>query len=187
MRKITFGVANSVDNYIARTDDAIDWLMPGREAAAVLADYWKGIDTILMGRKTYDVALRRDEGETIQSFGLQTYVFSRTLKPDTKGHVTIVSSDAVDFVRALRGREGKDIALVSGGQLARALLEAGLIDEIRLNIQPVLLGSGIPLFHPMAGELRLELLESRQFSNGCVLVRYGLKPEVRRQQGGVIS
>ena len=175
MRKITFGVANSLDNYIARADDAIDWLMPSPEVAAVLADYWKSIDTILMGRKTYDVALRRDKGEAIRSFGLQTYIFSRTLTPGEQGNVAIVSSDAVDFVRALRGREGKDICLVSGGALARALFEARLIDEIRLNIHPLLLGSGIPLFHPMTGQIKLELLESRQFPNGCVLVRYGLK------------
>jgi dihydrofolate reductase len=175
MRKITFGVATSLDNYIARADDAIDWLMPSPEVAAVLADYWKSIDTILMGRKTYDVALRRDKGEAIRSFGLQTYIFSRTLTPGEQGNVAIVSSDAVDFVRALRGREGKDICLVSGGELARALFEAGLIDEIRLNIHPLLLGSGIPLFHPMTGQIKLELLDSRQFPNGCILVRYGLK------------
>jgi dihydrofolate reductase len=78
-------------------------------------------------------------------------------------------------VRALRGREGKDICLVSGGELARPLFEAGLIDEIRLNVHPLLLGSGIPLFHPMTGQIKFELLESRQFPNGCVLVRYGLK------------
>jgi len=176
MRKITFGVSNTLDNFVARSDDAIDWLMPSPEAAAVLVDYWKSIDTILMGRKTYDVALRRDEGEGLRSFGMRTYVFSRTLKPGEQDNVTIVSADAVDFVRALRGREGKDICLVSGGELAGALFEAGLIDEIRLNIHPLLLGSGIPLFHPMTGQIKLELLESRQFSNGCVLVRYGLKP-----------
>ena len=175
MRKITFGVSNSLDNYVARADDAIDWLMPSPEAAAVLADYWKSIDTILMGRKTYDVALRQGKGEAIHSLGMQTYVFSRTLKPGEQGKVTIVSSDAVDFVRALRGREGKDICLVSGGALASALFEAGLIDEIRLNTHPLLLGSGIPLFHPMTGQIKLELLESKQFPNGCVLARYGLK------------
>jgi dihydrofolate reductase len=177
MRKITFGVSNSLDNYVARSDDAIDWLMPSPQAAAVLADYWKSIDTILMGRKTYDVALRRDKGEGLGSLGMQTYVFSRTLKPGPQDKVTIVSADAVGFVRTLREREGKGICLVSGGDLARALFEAGLIDEIRLNIHPLLLGSGIPLFHPMSGQIKLELLESRQLPNGCLLVRYGLNGE----------
>src|SRR5437870_6453439 len=119
MRKITFGVSNSLDNYVARSDDAVDWLMPSPEAATALVDYWKSIDTILMGRKTYDVALRRDKGAGVRSLGMQTYVFSRTLKAGEQDNVTIVSSDAVDFVRALRARDGKDICLVSGGELAR--------------------------------------------------------------------
>ena len=59
MRKVTFGGANSVDNYIARLDHAVDWLMWGDEAAGAMADYWKTLDTVLMGRKTYEVAVRR--------------------------------------------------------------------------------------------------------------------------------
>jgi hypothetical protein len=62
MRKVTFGGANSLDNHIARKDDAVDWLMWSNEAAAVMTDYWKTIDTIVMGRKTYDVALRMGAG-----------------------------------------------------------------------------------------------------------------------------
>jgi dihydrofolate reductase len=62
VRKVTFGGANSLDNYLARADDAVDWLMWGQEAAAVMADFWKTIDTVLMGRKTYEVALRSGQG-----------------------------------------------------------------------------------------------------------------------------
>ena len=62
MRKVIFGGANSLDNYIARKDDAVDWLMWSNEAAAVMTDYWKTIDTIVMGRKTYEVALRMGAG-----------------------------------------------------------------------------------------------------------------------------
>jgi dihydrofolate reductase len=62
MRKVTFGGANSLDNYLARPDHAVDWLLWGEEAAAYMADYWKTIDTILMGRKTYEVALRSGQG-----------------------------------------------------------------------------------------------------------------------------
>ena len=71
--------------------------------------------------------------------------------------------------------EGKDICLMGGGELARPLLEAGLIDEIGFNIHPVLLGSGIPLFHPMSRQIDLELLECRPFKNGCVYVIYRVK------------
>jgi dihydrofolate reductase len=174
VRKVTFGGANSLDNYLARSDHAVDWLLWGDEAAAVMADYWKTIDTILMGRKTYEVALRSGhEGGSYT--GIQTYVFSRTLKQSSAAGVTIVSGDAAEFVRDLKQRDGKDICLMGGGELARALFEADLIDEIGFNIHPVLLGAGIPLFHPMSRQIDLELLECRRFKNGCVLVRYQVK------------
>jgi dihydrofolate reductase len=173
VRKVTFGGANSLDNYLARPDHAVDWLMWGDEAAAVMADYWKTIDTVLMGRKTYEVALR--SGQDGGYPGVATYVFSRTLPAGSRGRATIISSDAVDFVRDLKGHSGKDICLMGGGELARPLFEAGLIDEIGFNIHPVLLGSGIPVFHPMSRQIDLELRECRAFKNGCVLVRYRVK------------
>jgi dihydrofolate reductase len=173
VRKVTFGGANSLDNYLARLDHAVDWLLWGDEAAAVMADYWKTIDTVLMGRKTYEVALRGGHGGGYP--GVTTYVFSRTLPAGPRGGATVVSADAADFVRDLKGQGGKDICLMGGGELARPLFEAGLIDEIGFNIHPVLLGSGIPLFHPMGRQIDLELRECRPFKNGCVLVRYRVK------------
>jgi dihydrofolate reductase len=167
---VTFGGANSLDNYLARPDHAVDWLRWGAEAAAVMADYWKTIDTVLMGRKTYEVAVR--SGQRSGYAGVKNYVFSRTLHEDPGGGVTVVRRDAADFVRGLKQQDGKDICLMGGGELARALFEAGLIDEIGFNIHPVLLGSGIPLFHPMSRQIDLELQECRAFKNGCVYVTY---------------
>jgi len=175
MRKITFGGAISLDNFIARKDGAYDWIMWSDEAAGVMADYWKTIDTILMGRKTYEVALRNTQGKS-PSGGMRLYVFSKTLKPADHRHATIVSGDAVEFVRNLKNQPGKDICLMGGGELANPLFEGGLIDEIGFSIHPVLLGSGIPLFHPMSRQLNLDLLESQTYKNGCVYVRYRVKP-----------
>ena len=106
---------------------------------------------------------------------MATYVFSRTLPQGSDKGVTIVGADAADFVRDLKSQEGKDICLIGGGVLAKALLEAGLIDEVGFNIHPVLLGSGIPAFHPMTRRIDLELVASRLFKNGCVLVTYRVK------------
>jgi dihydrofolate reductase len=174
MRKIIFGGANSLDNYIARKDDAVDWLLWGEEAAAVMKDYWETFDTILMGRKTYVVALRHGKGSGGYA-GMKNYVFSRTLKAGTDGTVTIVATDAIEFVRDLKQQDGKDICLMGGGELAKPLFEAGLIDELGFNIHPVLLGSGIPLFHPMSRQINLELRECKPFKNGCVMVTYRVK------------
>ena len=92
-----------------------------------------------------------------------------------RGGATVVSADAVEFVRELKGQPGEDICLMGGGELARTFFEADLIDEIGFNVHPVLLGTGIPLFHPMNRQIDLELLECRPFKNGCVLVKYRVK------------
>ena len=173
MRKVTFGGANSLDNYLARPDHAVDWLLWGEEVAAVMADYWKTIDTVLMGRKTYEVARR--SGQSGGYPGVTTYVFSRTLPEGSGEGLTIIRGDAAEFVRGLKEQDGKDICLMGGGELARSLFEAGLIDEIGFNIHPVLLGAGIPLFHPMSHQIDLELRECRAFQNGCVYVTYRVK------------
>ncbi len=174
MRTVTFGGANSLDNYIARPDHSVDWLLWGKEAAAIMAEFWKTIDTVLMGRKTYEVAVRSGHGGGSDP-GMKTYVLSRTLAEGSRDGVTVVGRDAAEFVRELKAQDGKDICLMGGGELARPLFEAGLIDEIGFNIHPVLLGAGVPLFHPMNRQIDLELRECRAFGNGCVYVMYRVK------------
>lgn len=175
MRKVAFGVGNSLDNYIAREDGAVDWLMWTDEVAAVTAEFWKTIDTVLMGRKTYEVALRHSKGGSNPYPGVKSYVFSRTLAAGPDSSVEVVRDDAASFVAELKRGEGRDICVMGGGELARTLFEAGLIDEVGLNIHPVLLGSGVPLFHAMKRQVNLELLDCKTFRNGCVLVSYRVK------------
>jgi dihydrofolate reductase len=172
MRTVTFGVANSLDNFIAREDDGVDWLLWGDEAAAVTAEFWRTIDTVVMGRKTYEVAVKLG---TPAYRGVKNYVFSRTLPAGTAQGVEIVAEDAALFVRRLKADAGKGICVMGGGELARSLLEADVIDEIGLNVHPVILGSGVPLFLPMSRPVDLELRECRPFRNGCVYVTYGVK------------
>ena len=173
MRKVTFGGANSLDNFIARKNHAADWILWSKEAADYLNQYWKTIDTILWGRKTYEVALK---GDGISSYGnIKNYVFSRTLKKTANKNFVLVSEDAGKFVRKLKKQKGKDIMVMGDGELGRSLLEAKVIDEVGFCIHPLLLGSGIPLFHPMKRQINLKLLECSQFKNGCVLVRYRVK------------
>lgn len=168
MRLVTFGVANSLDNFIARADGAADWLVWDDEVAAITNEFWKTIDTVVMGRKTYEVAVRIGGGAYP---GVKNYVFSRTLKQPRSKKVEVISQDAAEFVRRLKDEPGKGICVIGGGELARSLFQAGLIDQIGLNIQPVLLGDGIPLFHEMK-QLDLELLEHKQLKNGGVFVFY---------------
>lgn len=185
MRKVTFGGANSLDNYFARPDGAVDWLMWSDEAGEIMKDFWSKIDTIVMGRKTWDVAVQSSpkpkKKKAKNPYGnMKTYVFSRTLGPGKQEDgVVILNDDPGEFVRELKAQDGKQICIMGGGELARPLFEAGMIDEIGFNIHPVLLGSGIPLFHPMNRQIDLELIECRPFKNGCVYVLYKVKNQTR--------
>ena len=172
MRLVTFGVANSLDNFIARADGAVDWLVWDNEVAAITKEFWKTIDTVVMGRKTYEVAARSGSGAYP---GAKNYVFSRTLKQPRSKQVEVISQDAAEFVSQLKKEPGKGICVMGGGELARSLFQARLIDQLGLNIQPVLLGSGIPLFYEMDEQLDLELLEHKRLQNGGVFVFYRVK------------
>lgn len=175
MRKVTFGGASSLDNMFARKDDSVDWLMWSNEAQTMMTEYWKTVDIILMGRKTYEAGLKLSKGKNNPYGGIKSYVFSHTLKPGKRQGVEFVQNDAVEFVKNLKADEGGDICLMGGGNFAKTLFEANLIDEIGFNIHPILLGSGIPIFYEMKQQVDLELLTCQRFKNGCVAVTYRVK------------
>jgi dihydrofolate reductase len=169
MRKVIYGGASSLDALITGPDEAIDWIRQSDDTAKLMAEMWNSVDTMLMGRKTYEFAARM--GGPIQWGNVKTYVFSRTLE-SVSGGAELVRGDAVGFVRELKAKEGGDIVVMGGGELGSALIEAGLVDEIGLNIQPVLLGEGTPAFRRMSRRTELELIETRPLGPECVLVRY---------------
>lgn len=174
MRKVTFGCANSLDDFIARENGDVDWLMWSDEVTALTGDFWTKIDTILMGRKTFEVALKHagENAGNSNDSGIKTYVFSRTLKNGDYKDVEIVSENAAEFVRDLKNGEGKEICVMGGGDFAKTLFENDLIDEIGFNIHPILLGSGTPLFLEMNKQINLELLECKPLKNGCAYILY---------------
>jgi dihydrofolate reductase len=174
MRKVTFGGANSLDNFFARKDDTVDWLLWCKEVNQIMKDFWKNIDTVVMGRRTYEVATRNGGGIGSHA-GVKTYIFSRTIKKPGDKKITFVAEDAAEFVRRLKEEDGKDICVLGGGLLAKSLFEADLIDEVGFNIHPVLLGSGIPLFYEMSRQIDLELKKCQELSNGCVYLSYDVK------------
>lgn len=172
MRTVTFGAACSLDLYIAREDGAVDWLQWTDEVASITGELWKTLDTVIMGRKTYEVAV---QSGTTSYPGMKNYVFSRTLIESPDKNVQIVRDDASEFVAGLKREPGKGICVMGGGELARSLFEADLIDEVGMNIHPVVLGSGIPFFHPMSRQMDLELRENRTLKNGCVYLLYRIQ------------
>ena len=173
MRLVTYGAACSLDGFIARADGDIDWLLMTDDARKVMAEYWPRIDTVLMGRKTWEQAAAMGGGGGYPGVG--TYVFSRTMAMDPTPGVTLVKEDAGEFVRRLKRGKGKDICVMGGGEFARSLFEAGVIDEVGINVHPVLLGSGIPLFRDPGRQVNLRLVECRPMQKGCVMLTYRTK------------
>jgi dihydrofolate reductase len=168
-RKVVFGGAVSLDFYFAGPGEEIDWIRWSDESAAATAASWKGVDTMLMGRKTWEFAVKMGGGPAMP--GVRTFVFSRTLAGPLEG-AELIGEDAADFVRRLKAEEGGGILVMGGGELGSALIEAGLVDEIGLSVHPVLLGGGVPAFRPMARRTGLDRIEAKAMANGCVLLRY---------------
>ena len=171
MRKVVYGGAMSLDGFIAGPNGEYDWIVmdPDIDFAALMGRF----DTFLIGRKTFD-ALRRMGGAAPPAPGIRNYVFSRTLKPEDCPQATLCA-DAAPVVTKLRKEPGKDIALFGGGDLFRSLLAAGLVDEVSVNVVPVLLGGGIPFLPPPADRAKLKLKQHRIYEKtGTVGLEYGV-------------
>ena len=177
MRKTTLGVVTSLDLYTARSDGSMDWLYWSKDMASITNEFWSTIDAVVLDSQTYEVA--RHNG-TPSYPGVTNYVLASSVSAPARNDVEIVTGDPVEFVRDLKASEGRGICILSGGKLARTLLEAGLVDEIGINLHPILLGSGVPLFAGLDQSIGLELIAARTLPGGCVLVSY-------RVQSGAIG
>jgi dihydrofolate reductase len=172
MRRVLFGGAMSLDGFIAGPNGEHDWIItdPEVDFAEMIAQF----DTFLIGRKTFE-AMRRMGSDAPPTPGIQNIVFSRTLRPSDYPQVA-VSADAERVVADLRTKPGKDIAIFGGGELFRSLLAVGLVDEVRVNLIPVLLGGGIPLLPPPAGRTTLKLRKHRVYEKtGTVGLWYDIE------------
>ena len=170
VRRITFFSAMSLDARIAGPKGEVDWLFMYQDYG--LNDFFSGIDTVLIGRKTYEFMLSQ---ELLAYRGVTTYVFSSRLNPEDYPEVTLVGENAAGFVDDLRRKPGKGIWLVGGGELFRSLLKANQVDEVILAVHPCLLGRGVLLLPEMAASAKLVLLEAKPYENGLVLLRYRIR------------
>ena len=168
MRKVVLGLGISLDGYIARRNGAVDFLFMPKDYS--MAEFFAGVDTALMGRKTYDIAKKLGGG----SFGpkMAAYVFSRKRPPGDRDGVTFTNRSPAVLVGQLRKRDGKDIWLMGGGELIRDFLKADLVDELYIGIVPVLLGEGIPLFPAGFPQREFALIENKSFSRGLIALKY---------------
>lgn len=182
MPKIIVYIAISADGYIARPDGDVAWLDRPKTAGDYgMAAFYKSIDTVLMGRKTYDIGLKLGQ----KSYpGKKNYIFSRTRHRSSTPDVEFVKKGVGEIARRLRGGEGKDIWLVGGGELIAAFLDEEQIDEFIIHVVPIFIGEGIPLIHPRHRAIPLTLLSSDSYPDGVVRLHYSLLPQKSGKTAG---
>jgi dihydrofolate reductase len=169
MRKVVLGLGISLDGYIARPDGAVDFLYMPKDYS--MGPFFATIDTAIMGRKTYDVALKMGGGGFSDS-KRKDYVFSHSQPPGERGGVTFVNESPMSFLAKLRKRPGENIWLMGGGELARDFLKDDLVDELYIGIVPMLIGGGVPLFPSGFPQREFTLLENKTFSRGLIALKY---------------
>jgi dihydrofolate reductase len=178
-RKIVTYIAVSADGYIARPDGDLEWL--NRRPRTIdygIKKFYSTIDTILMGRSTYDWAVDyfKKHGGRFDK-GLTNYVFTRKRGRRPADGVTFVSEPVKTFCQRLQAEPGKDIWMMGGGKLIASFLDAGEIDEFDIHVIPVFIGKGIPLVAPRHRDIQLRLKASKKYPDGVVRLYY----EVERQ------
>ena len=170
MRKVILGLAVSLDSFIEGPNGEYDWCFTDQDYG--LSDFFKRIDTIFVGRKTYEMSLGIESGSA-GSPKFKEYIFSTTLDKIKDG-ATLINGDIKTKVEKIKKEKGKDIWLFGGAALTTSLLNLGLVDEISLAVHPVLLGGGKPLFTNIKDRIELTLVDTKTFSTGLVSLTYNI-------------
>jgi dihydrofolate reductase len=179
-RKISAYIATSADGFIARSDGSVDWLdRPRPKGNYGMGAFYKSIDTILWGKKTYDMALDfQKKGVTGSTFDtrVKNYVFTHSLlqSPAPAG-MELVNEPIKAFATRLREKKGKDIWMMGGAGIIGSFLDEGEIDEFMIHVIPKFIGEGIPLIAPGRRTVPLKLISCTKFTDGVVKLHYTVR------------
>jgi dihydrofolate reductase len=181
MRKIIFQTLISLDGFFEGPNQEIDWHNVDEEFNEFAIDFLDQVDTLLFGRVTYELmagywptpaATTNDPIVAGKMNHLPKIVFSRTLKKVEWENSRLVKENVAEEITKLKQQPGKDMVIFGSSDLAVTLLPLGLIDECRILVNPVVLGSGKPLFKGIKEKLNLKLIKTKTFKSGNVLLFY---------------
>ena len=186
MRKIILFNLTSLDGYFEGPDRDINWHIVDDEFNEFAIQQTGEFGALLFGRVTYELmasywptedAKRNDPAITEIMNRLPKIVFSKTLKKVEWENTRLVNDHFVEAISKLKQEAGKDIAIFGSSDLAVTLLEHGLLDELRIMVNPILLGKGKTIFQGIKTQLGLKLLKTRTFKSGNILLYY--EPEYK--------
>ena len=162
-------LAVSLDGFIEGPGGEFDWCFTDDDYG--MTDFFKRIDAIFIGRKSYELALSMG-GTAPPGFpAFREYVFSDSLRI-VEGNRVIVNGNLAEEVNKIKSQPGKDIWLYGGAALTSSLINMNLVDEMALAVHPVLLGAGKPLFENLSGRISLQLINSQTYPSGLVMLAY---------------
>lgn len=172
-RKVILFIAVSTDGYIATVDEDLSFLSIVEEKGE---DYGygafiKNIDTVIIGRKTYDKVLSM--GFDYPHGDKESFIITRSPRPD-KDNIKFYTGNLAELITALKSKPGKNIFVDGGSEIVTILMKEKLIDEFIISVIPVFLGSGIRLFKDERPEQKLTLLHSSSFKKGLVQLHYSV-------------
>ena len=170
MTKVVLFIATSLDGFIASPDGTVDWLF--HDADYGYTEFMASLDAVVMGRKTWEQA---KTFEAVPFAGKQVFVFSRSHTSDADERIRFVQGDAPKILDQIRAEATKGIWLVGGGDVIQQFIAHDLIDEYRLFVHPLILGSGLPLFLPQAKMTTLSFVSNTPFQSGLIELRYKRK------------
>ncbi|MGL4644424.1 MAG: dihydrofolate reductase family protein [Vagococcus fluvialis] len=166
-RKVILYIATSLDGFITDSKGGIDWLHTNaieKETDTSYEDFYSNIDTVIMGRTTYDQVTEVLSPNEYPYADSQSYVLT-SRKTESTETITFTNKSVVDIVTDQKKQPGKDIFIVGGASIIKPLVEENLIDEYQLAIIPTLLGEGIPLFSDIKGNLKLTATQAKVVNN----------------------
>ena len=172
-RKVILYIATSLDGYIAKPNDDLSFLkLVEKEGEDYgYAEFTATIDTIILGRKTYDWVLREIGSSHYDNGDRNVYVITKTERPNV-GKTIFYTGDLTELVEQLKAESGKNIYCDGGAEIVTELLKNDLIDEFIISIIPILVGNGTRLFKDGRPEQRLELISIKQFDKGLAQLHY---------------
>lgn len=170
-RKVILYIAASLDGYIAKPNNDLSFLSMVQQDGEDYgyAGFIKTIDTVILGRKTYDWVMT--QVAEFPHADKESYIITQTPKPPI-GNINFYSGSLKSLITTLKKKEGKNIFIDGGAQVVNELLKDALIDEFYISIIPVLLGGGVRLFGDGRPEQRLQLVSATSFKKGLVQLYY---------------
>jgi len=176
MRKLSLFIATSLDGYIAKPNDDLSFLkLVEKEGEDYgYAEFTANIDTIILGRKTYDYVLKEIGSTHYDNGERNVFIITRTEKPSV-GKTTFYTGNLIELIQRLKSESGKNIYCDGGAEVINELLKNDLIDELIISVIPVLVGNGTKLFKDGRPEQQLELAKAKTFDTGLAQLHYRRK------------